>query len=194
MGPASAKLLTVTRARTIRLALLAGHATCLALVAPLPVLAADPPVVEGTPGAAPLLVMLLLGSLTAGIFFASPLRRRISGRARVDSTVPPAVASAARPLTALLSRGQRVADMLLDAVGHQIERRAPASGGSSREPDQPQLPPMLGGDIFFDAEPRPRVMAPPASSPSVSRPALARDVRAPWSTGEMSDDRYSPNR
>jgi hypothetical protein len=164
------------------------------------VLAADPPEASGTPGAAPLLVILLLGSLTAGIFFASPLRRRIARRARVDSTAGPTGADAQRPralgnlrrrlqpVAVLLARGQGILDRMLDAVGERLASRGRQLGGRNVDA---QLPPMLGGDIFFDDEPRPRI---PPQPEERSLPVARQMPASPWSTGNLSDDRYWPSR
>jgi hypothetical protein len=164
------------RARTqqalSRLALLIG----LAVLWPGPVLAADPPAVTtGDGGAATLLVVLLLGSLTAGLFFASPLRRRLA-RSSFASTTSPAIAPRA-PGGELLGR---LADRL-----HQ--RLAAATRRWPTLDTVTPLPPMLGGDIFFDDE---QALAPGNVTGQAAPPATA----TPWSTTPVSGERYGPFR
>jgi hypothetical protein len=191
----------MTRHRHFRLTWLMALAAGVALLAPTSALAADPPAVGGTPGAATLLVILLLGSVTAGIFFASPLPRRLSWRAKVDSTAPSTTAQPdvqersvgtgvgrrLRPLTAVLARAQSFADGVLDAIGEVVAdrgRRLPTP-----QPATP-LPPMLGGDIFFEEGPLPVSSEGGQSEPAETDPSAA----SPWSTTSASDDRYWPGR
>ncbi|CAN5599698.1 hypothetical protein BH23CHL7_BH23CHL7_20940 [soil metagenome] len=189
----------MTRNRRYRLAWLTGHVAVMALLAPASVLAADPPAVGGTPGAATLLVILLLGSVTAGIFFASPLPRRLGWRAKVDSTAPSTTAQPGvherslvagvgrplRPLTIVLARAQSFADGVLDAIGEVVAdrgRRVPTP-----QPATP-LPPMLGGDIFFEEGPLPA----PSEGGQSERADADPSAASPWSTSSASDDRYWP--
>jgi hypothetical protein len=141
------------------------------------VLAADPPPVTSIDGpAATLLVIVLLGSLTAGLFFASPLRRRVIG-ATTASTEPAGTTEPA-PSSAV----GRLADSIYARLA-AITRRWPV-----RATTRP-LPPMLGGDIFDGdaAAPLPAVAPSPTSVTSATR-------ATPWSTNPVSDDRYGPFR
>jgi hypothetical protein len=152
---------------------------------PAPVLAADPPpVTAGDGDAATLLVILLLGSVTAGLFFASPLRRRF-GRSPFASTAT-AAGSIRPPGAELLGR---LADRLHERLA-AATRRWP-----TMETAIP-LPPMLGGDIFFDDEPPAHALDElPSTGRGLARQAEAPRVpRAPWSTGPVSAERYGPYR
>lgn len=144
-----------------------------ALLMPAPALAADPPAVTTGDGSATLLVVLLLGSLTAGLFFASPLRRRFRRASALSTRMPPALAESAAA-TSL--------ERLASAVHGRLER---ATRRWPRLETETPLPPMLGGDIFFDADDRPAVTA-------QARQSAARST-APWSTASVSrDERYLP--
>lgn len=166
-----------------RVAWITANVGLLALIAPAPALAADPPLVEGAGGSATLLVILLLGSLTAGLFFASPLRRRLTDGppGSTDQAQPnrsmatSRVGHGLRPVGSVVTRGQAAADAVLDAVGERIAAQGRRLGGTS--PARP-LPPMLGGDIFFEDEP-PAVEADP---PGNDQPV------GPWSTAPLSED------
>jgi hypothetical protein len=205
--------------KVLRFGLTAAQVAAVLLVLPSRVAAAEPPVIHSDGGAAPLLVILLLGSLTAGLFFASPLRRRLTdpsptgaaGRSPALGRVRERVV----PVGHLLQRAQRTADGVLDSLGRQVVDRGRRLG--SARPDTP-LPPMLGGDIFFEDEPTPRLPeggrpvaangAVPFTVPNApaGAPAHGGDPQpdrrpdpvptpgpaAPWSTGPVSDDRYWP--
>lgn len=158
-------------------------AVAVALLAPLPALAADPPdVTTGDGGAATLLVILLLGSLTAGLFFASPLRRRLTRGSFASTGMPARVAES--PLAAQLER--------LSGAVHTRLARATRRWPTMRTATP--LPPMLGGDIFFDDDPEARPPAPmPPRAPAAD--AQPRSTAAPWSTGPVAaDERYLPLR
>ena len=155
----------------------------LVLLAPAPALAADPPAVTAGDGSATtLLVILLLGSLTAGLFFASPLRRRLARGSFASTRVPAAMSGrlARSPAAVRL-------DQVASSVHHrlaQLTAQWPALRTAT------PLPPMLGGDIFDEAtapstgaEPRPNARSSAASAAT------------PWSTAPVAaDERYLPRR
>jgi hypothetical protein len=147
---------------------------------PLPALAADPsPASSADGGAATLLVVLLLGSLTAGLFFASPFRRRF-GRGQFASTGATLAADGAGGMT------RPVGVDALNRLADTIHARLAAL--TSRWPvmrTATPLPPMLGGDIFYDDEPA--AATAPAQAPSAVR-------ATPWSTAPVWAQRYGPFR
>lgn len=172
---------------------MAVHLGLLTVLAPPHTLAADPPLVEGAGGSATLLVILLLGSLTAGLFFASPFRRRLtdeqSGSAgRNGLTGSPAISRVGkglRPVGTVVHRAQGAADAVIDAVGGRIATQGRRLGGTS--PATP-LPRMLGGDIFFEDVPGASDGVPPADARPAVRSQQAGRTTGPWSTAPLTDD------
>jgi hypothetical protein len=170
------------RAAARRLVVVAG----LALAMPSAALAADPPdVTAGDGGAATLLVVLLLGSVTAGLFFASPLRRRFVRSSFASTRLPARVTDS------------RAADSFERAAAAVHQRLARLTERWPRLQTHTPLPPMLGGDIFFDDDPAPSrataATGAPASRPSTASPTGSETV--PWSTAPVAaDERYLPSR
>lgn len=163
-----------------RLALLA----LLALGLPARVLAADPPeVTAGDGSAVTVLLILLLGSLTAGLFFASPLRRRFA-RGSFTSTRVPTRMTARFTDSPAAAQLERMAATVHARLAH-VSARWPVL--RTRTP----LPPMLGGDIFFDDEDQ--APGQPASPAAASSALASAPLVTPWSTAPISaDERYLP--
>ena len=159
------------------------------------VVAAEHGAAGGDGGSATLIVILLLGSLTAGLFFASPLRRRLERPSSRDgsggSQGDEQPSGALRPVAEVVGRGKHAVDSALDAVGDKVAARGRRLGTPR---PSPPLPPMPGGDVFFaDWPPEP---SEPLATPDSNEPPGRRAAQPPqaWSTGPVSRERYRRRR
>lgn len=183
------------RNRSTALTRLTGVAILLMAVTvrPMAVFAAEPAVETQDKAVVVFVVIVLLfGSMTAGLFFASPLRRRLASE-------PEAAPGDEMSVTGVFGADHEVqqpAHHLFDErpqSGPPVVQRAwPAPGASAQQPPQTVSQPLT------HAQPAAMPIPPSASAQLViptPSPAQRGPVASPWSTGRPQPDaNWDPGR